>query len=172
MRACYAIILALAACVTPPVEGAAVRQAEPAAALPPVPEDPLLSSSQAPDPGPLANAQIPRGQCGLVLWARSSARAVPIFRSIDDGTASMVVEGQPIALSLTGRGGTARLGIPSVQRFEGLLPDGSPIQVDMRGNWGRTFPSGSYVQSAALTLRGENGWSRVIPTAGVAGCRP
>lgn len=140
------------------------------------PGGPLLADSEAPDPGVLTSADIPKGRCGMILWTRSGASTVPIFRSVDDGQASMVIDGAPVTLTLTGRGGESRLGIPAVQRFAGTLPatneDGGPVEVTVRAVWGLPFPAGAYVQDAALTVQGADGWSRVVPTAGIAGCKP
>ena len=131
----------------------------------------LLAETEAPDPGVLEDFDVPAGRCGMTLWTKSGADQVPVFRSVDDGTASMVIDGQPVALSLTGRGGETRVGIPATQAFEGRAGD-RPITVTMRGAWGQPFPAGSYVARAAITVRGEDGWSRVVPAAGIAGCRP
>ena len=132
---------------------------------------PLLADTQAPDPGALGVAQVPRGRCGTILWTRAGADQVPVFRSVDDGTASMVLDGQPVALTLTGRAGETRVGIPSTQAFTGETPDG-PIEVTMAGIWGQAFPAGSYVARATISVVGADGWSRIVPAAGIAGCRP
>ena len=132
---------------------------------------PLLADTQAPDPGALGVAQVPRGRCGTILWTRSGADQVPVFRSVDDGTASMVIDGAPVALTLTGRAGETRVGIPGTQAFTGETPDG-PIEVTMAGVWGRSFPAGAYVARATINVVGADGWSRIVPAAGIAGCRP
>ena len=132
----------------------------------------IVSDSEAPDPGPLTEAGVPPGRCGMILWTLSGASAVPVFRSVDDGTADMQVDGSPIDLALVGRGGEDRLGIPAVQQFEGRLPGGEPVTVTVRGTWGRAFPAGAYVERASLSLTGADGWTRSLPTAGIAGCRP
>ena len=132
----------------------------------------IVSDSEAPDPGPLADAGVPPGRCGMILWTLAGASAVPVFRSVDDGTADMQVDGQALTLSLVGRGGEDRLGIPAVQQFEGRLEGGEPVTVVVRGDWGRAFPAGAYVERAALSLTGADGWTRTLPTAGIAGCRP
>ncbi|WP_031549642.1 hypothetical protein [Parvularcula oceani] len=132
---------------------------------------PLLARSEAPDPDALDDYAIPPGRCGTILWTLSGASPVPIFRSVDDGMASMVIEGQRTQLNLVGRGGEARLGIPSVQHFEGQTQSGA-VRVTMRGQWGQPFPAGNYVEEAVLRVQGADGWSRVVPVAGIAGCRP
>ena len=159
MRARLALLALLTACAS---GGAAERERA---------ARPLLSDTQAPDPGPLGVAQVPSGRCGTVLWTKSGADQVPIFRSVDDGTASMVIDGQVVALTLTGRAGEARVGIPAVQTFTGETGAG-PINVAMRGVWGQAFPAGSYVARATISATGADGWSRVLPAAGIAGCRP
>lgn len=130
-------------------------------------EGAAFADSEAPDPGILVSANIPQGRCGMILWTRSGANAVPIFRSVDDGRASMVIDGEDVTLSLTGRGGESRLGIPAVQRF---AAEGAEVTV--RAVWGQPFPAGAYVQDAAVTIQGADGWTRIVPTAGIAGCKP
>lgn len=132
---------------------------------------PLMTSTNAPDPGRLADAQVPPGRCGMTLWTKAGADQVPVFRSVDDGTASMVIDDAPVTLTLTGRGGESRVGIPIRQEFAGDGP-GGPITVSMRGQWGQNFPAGAYVARATLNVTGADGWSRVVPAAGIAGCRP
>ena len=138
------------------------------------PTDPgrIGTQSEAPDPGPLSDAGVPAGRCGMILWTLAGASAVPVFRSVDDGSADMQVDGAPVTLALVGRGGEDRLGIPAIQQFEGRLPGGEAITVTVRGQWGRPFPAGAYVESASLSLTGADGWTRSLPTAGIAGCRP
>ncbi|MBB4657614.1 hypothetical protein [Parvularcula dongshanensis] len=162
MRRILPLLLILAACATgtQTTPGRSARQG------------PLLAQSEAPDPGPLEDVDIPPGRCGLILWTRAGASAVPIFRSIDDGSASMVIEGERVALNLVGRGGETRLGIPAIQRFDGVLSTAGPVQVSVESRWGEAFPAGAYVSSAAVTVAGADGWSRVVPTAGIAGCKP
>ena len=160
---CLPVLLSLAACA-----GGAARPDAAGGGLP----GRIVSDSEAPDPGPLAEAGVPSGRCGMILWTLAGASAVPVFRSVDDGTADMQVDGEPLALALVGRGGEDRLGIPAVQQFEGRLDSGEAVTVLVRGDWGRAFPAGAYVERAALSLTGADGWTRTLPTAGIAGCRP
>lgn len=157
-RGCVLLSLLLAACAG----GPASQKAAPR---------PLLTDTEAPDPGALADAQIPSGRCGTILWTKSGADQVAVFRSVDDGTASMVIDGEPVALALTGRGGQTRVGIPATQAFVAQTP-GGPLKVVMRGVWGQSFPAGSYVARATINVTGPDGWARVVPVAGIAGCRP
>ena len=132
---------------------------------------PLLTPTEAPDPGALPVADVPSGRCGTILWAKSGADQVPVFRSVDDGTASMVLDDELVTLTLTGRGGETRVGIPATQAFRGEGQDG-PVEVVMRATWGQSFPAGAYVSRATLNVAGPDGWERVMPVAGIAGCRP
>ncbi len=131
----------------------------------------VMADSEAPDPGRLEAFAIPPGRCGMILYSRSGIQAVPVFRSTDDGTALMKLEGALTALSLVGRGGETRRSVPSAQHFRGKLETGMGVTVSAVTSWGQTFPGGAYVDNGTLTVRAADGWTRVIPVAGIAGCK-
>ncbi|GGY52767.1 hypothetical protein [Parvularcula lutaonensis] len=150
-------VLLLAACATS--ENVSERQTGP------------LRDTEAPDPSPLAGYAIPAGQCGMILWTRTGADIVPIFRSLDVIDATMTIDGETLPLRLLFQEGELRLGMRSQQVFQ-TLPDVDPeVTVEARLRWGQSFPSGSYIQGGTLALSGEDGWTRIVPVAGIAGCK-
>ena len=60
--------------------------------------------------------------------------------------------------------------MPQNQLYQSLGGDG--VTVEINTVWGRNFPSGSYVERGTITLSGADGWQRVLPVAGIAGCKP
>lgn len=132
----------------------------------------ISAQTEAPDLGVLATHGIPSGQCGMVLYAQSGASAVAVFRSTDDGKAILEIEGALTEVTLVGRSGETRLNIPSNQYFQGVLPTGMTVGVAAETEWGASFPAGSYVRQGTITMTAADGWSRVLPVAGIAGCKP
>ncbi|MEM9809653.1 MAG: hypothetical protein AAF788_00340 [Pseudomonadota bacterium] len=127
-------------------------------------------ATEAPDPSPLEQYDIPSGRCGMILWSTAGSRVVPIFRSVDATLATMRIEGEDIPLSLVAQEGALRLGMRASQQFSGATSK-QKITVDSNIQWGQPFPGGIYVQRGTLTTSGEDGWGRVMPVAGIAGCK-
>ncbi|MEM6648680.1 MAG: hypothetical protein AAF603_00355 [Pseudomonadota bacterium] len=169
---CSSLLLALvslfclAACETTPAPSKGNTASDPL-----IGRFPISADTEAPDLGALEAYSIPNGQCGMVLYTQSAIRPVPIFRSTDDGKGLMQIEGKLTTLTLVGRGGESRMGVPSQQYFEAGAAEDSKIKAAVLTSWGQTFPSGAYVQEGTITLTAPDGWSRVLPVAGIAGCR-
>lgn len=161
----------LAACETPPMDSGG-RPNAPVAAAPSVPGARVNADTEAPDLGALGTAYaMPRGRCGMILYTQAAGRTVPIFRSLDDATALMQIEGDMTALQLTGARGEVRVSQSEQQAYIARMADGSKVEVEVEARWGLTFPGGSYVERALITLTGADGWRRVLPSAGIAGCK-
>ncbi|MEO1657666.1 MAG: hypothetical protein AAFR65_08085 [Pseudomonadota bacterium] len=127
--------------------------------------------TEAPDPSPLANSAIPRGQCGMILWSQMGSQTVPIFRSVGITQASMTLENEPVNLVLAQQSGMLRLGMGDSQDFITGASNSGAVGAKLRFDWGQPFPGGSYVQRGTLTVSGADGWERVMPVAGIAGCK-
>lgn len=133
--------------------------------------EPVAMASEAPDPGALAGYGIPSGRCGMVLWARAGKSAVPIFQALDDGKGVMEIDGETSQLMRLRVNGVARAGMPQLQIFQTQLSDGSRVEIEANTVWGEAFPGGSYIERGTISLTGADGWSRVTPVAGIAGCK-
>ncbi len=155
----------LAACETAPEPdaAAAIERAKPVVQV--------SVDTEAPDPGALGSYSIPSGRCGMVLWARAGTETVPIFQALDDGNGLMEIDGRRTGLSRQSVRGQARAKMPQIQEFSAHSADGSLITVEAVTVWGTSFPGGSYVERGTLTLTGADGWQRVMPVAGIAGCK-
>lgn len=128
-------------------------------------------NTEAPDPSPLANSAIPSGQCGMILWSQIGSRTVPIFQSVGITQARMTLENEPVDLLLAHQTGMLRLGMGNRQEFITEATNTGAAGAKLRFEWGQPFPGGSYVQRGTLTVSGADGWERVMPVAGIAGCK-
>ena len=133
--------------------------------------EPVSMASEAPDPGALKGYGIPSGRCGMVLWARAGKAAVPIFQTLDSGKGVMEIDGEQATLTRVRVNGVARAGMPQMQVFQTRLSDGRSVEIEANTVWGEAFPGGSYVERGTISLTGSDGWSRVTPVAGIAGCK-
>ncbi len=127
--------------------------------------------TEAPDPSPLVNSSIPSGQCGMILWSQIGSRTVPIFQSVGITQARMTLENEPVDLLLAHQTGMLRLGMGNRQEFITEATNTGAAGAKLRFEWGQPFPSGSYIQRGTLTVSGADGWERVMPVAGIAGCK-
>lgn len=132
---------------------------------------PLSVDSEAPDPGALGGFSIPPGKCGMVLWARAGTATVPVFQALEDGQGLMEIDGRITGLSRYQVAGETRAAMPQIQRFKASTAGGGAVTIDAETEWGKNFPGGSYVKGGTLTLTGADGWTRVLPVAGIAGCK-
>lgn len=135
------------------------------------PTVPVSVPSEAPDPDALDRYNIPAGRCGMVLWTLAGGVPVPVFQVLDDGAAEMKIEGETSRLTRQEMAGRSRASMPQIQVFEGLNAALEPLTVEANIVWGNSFPSGSYVERGTITLTGADGWQRVFPVAGIAGCK-
>ncbi|MEM9232630.1 MAG: hypothetical protein AAGA69_00145 [Pseudomonadota bacterium] len=132
---------------------------------------PVSAQTEAPDPGALGSYSIPSGRCGMVLWARAGTDTVPIFRAFENGEGMMEIDGKLTTLTRSRSSGEARATIPNAQVFQARGEGGQLVTVEANTVWGVNFPGGSYVERGTITLTGADGWSRVLPVAGIAGCK-
>ncbi|MEM9420977.1 MAG: hypothetical protein AAF986_00480 [Pseudomonadota bacterium] len=160
-------VIALAGCVATSPTSQSSKGTEPRVHGP----APMATNTEAPDLGVLGPYGIPQGRCGMILYTLAGATPVPIFRSTDDGNALMDIEGAVTQIVLVGRKGETRMAIPSGQYFQGTLTSGGGVQVAAETQWGKEFRGGAYVERGTLTVTASDGWSRVVPVAGIAGCR-
>lgn len=116
--------------------------------------------------GALADASLPKGDCGMILWTLEANAPAAIFKMTADKGAEMVVNGKPVKLSVVETAGAAGFGVFEESK---LAAEGLSASVKVR--FGLGFEGGSYVERGLLTVESASGWRTVIPAAGVAGCR-
>lgn len=116
--------------------------------------------------GALPDPALPKGGCGMILWTLDVERPIPVFRSIAQKGAEIVVDGSLRQLKLTSADGDAGFGIYENQTFAG---DGLTVTVRVR--FGLGFDGGTYLERGLVSIEKPDGWKTVIPAAGISGCR-
>ncbi|MEQ8934886.1 MAG: hypothetical protein RIE56_03735 [Amphiplicatus sp.] len=149
-------VMLLAGCASSPAPG-------PAVAIVTVPP----SAEAAVALGPLADASLPSGSCGMILWTLDENRPAPVFRYIAGKSAEIAIAGNPIALTRIEGSGAAGFGVYERQTFSG--PDGLTVKVESRFSLG--FDGGNYLERGLVSVASPDGWKVVSPAAGIAGCR-
>ena len=150
------LALTVAGCATTGTQTAAT----PAPAIAPPTVD-------APEIGRIPEGALPAGECGMLLWTVEAEQPALIFRSVVGEGALMTIDGAPIELALTSAAGDARFGVSANEAFLGA----AGVVVEVGVTFGLAFDGGSYVEKGRLIVRGADGWERVAPVAGLAGCR-
>ena len=151
----FTAVLLLAGCATKPAPAPAA-----ATAAPP-------SAEAAVALGPLANASLPAGECGMILWTLDESRPAPVFRYIAGKSAEIAIAGRPIELTRIEGSGATGFGVFERQTFSG--PEGLTVKVESRFSLG--FDGGSYLERGLVSVASPDGWKAVSPAAGIAGCR-
>ncbi|MEL6873362.1 MAG: hypothetical protein AAFO62_11355 [Pseudomonadota bacterium] len=101
----------------------------------------------------------------------SGSGITPIFQSIDVTTATMNLDGKAASMRLEEQSGPIQLGMRAQQVFTPTTDDPATERVELQLEWGDRFPGGLYVRGGTLTVNGADGWGRVLPVAGIAGCK-
>lgn len=115
----------------------------------------------------LADASLPAGACGMVLWTLDAQRPVPVFRFVAGKGGELVVNGAAVSLKRVKADGANSYGVYEEQSF--LADDGMRVEVGVRFSLG--FDGGSYLERGLIKVESSDGWSTVAPSAGLAGCR-
>ncbi|MGV6801446.1 MAG: hypothetical protein ACWA5L_05935 [bacterium] len=125
-------------------------------------------NSEAPDPSPLSVERLPSGKCGMMLWTLNQDQPIFIFQAIVGEGAQMVLDGQLTNLTLVNQAGDMRHNVATKQDYHANDP---AVDISLESEFGLRFEGGSYVEHGILSLSNEQGWERVTPVAGLAGCR-
>ena len=124
-------------------------------------------ASQGPAFGPLVDASLPPGNCGMILWTLDAQSPVAIFRVVAGGAAELAPDGRQQSFGLASANGVSRFGVFERQEF--IAEDGARLDVAIE--YGLGFDTGIYVERGLITYVKPDGWRSVAPVAGLAGCR-
>jgi len=121
---------------------------------------------------PLGVENLPQGQCGMLLWTLKANQPVLVFRAIAGGEGLMVLDGNKAALASTQQAGEVKFGLGAQQSWVLKRQSKADIEVvTIDVTYGENFPNGIYVQDGVIKIINKDGWERVIPVAGLSGCR-
>jgi hypothetical protein len=118
--------------------------------------------------GELTDGALPKGECGMILWTLESDRPAAVFRYVASKRAEIMIDDVVVDLGLTSASGQSSYGISEYLAFS----NGGGLTVTVRANFGIGFDGGNYLEQTLLSVENAEGWKSVIPSAGVAGCRP
>lgn len=118
------------------------------------------------DIGALADASLPLGECGMILWTLEENTPAAILRVTAGKGAEMSVNGAEVKFAIAETSGAAGYGI-----FENLTLAAEGLSAKVKVRFGLGFDGGSYLERGLVTIESKSGWRMVIPAAGVAGCR-
>jgi len=117
--------------------------------------------------GALKNAELPKGECGMILWTLDANRPAPVLRYLSGGDAEIVLGGDRMKFVLDKANGASGFGVYEELDFRN--DTGKRLLVRIR--FGLGFDGGSYLNRGIVTLESPDGWLSVTPAAGIAGCR-
>ena len=118
----------------------------------------------------LNTESLPEGQCGMLLWTMNAGQPVLVFRTIAGGQAEVMLDGKKQKFLPLAQKGDIRFGIGSRQSYRSVM-GGNSQTIEINVEYGASFGGGVYVEEGVLRLITAQGWERVIPVAGLSGCR-
>ncbi len=149
--------------------------AEPPRSVQPMPPQP----TQTPAPAPVAQADSPVGSlspqtlepgaCGLFLWVRQRQAHLVFFSGGRSNEARMHMDGQDVTLQRLTADGTMLFGQHARQTF---LANGRQIALNVVFQPRSDLASGAAVPQGTLRVEDNEGWSFVMPVAGLIACQP
>ncbi|MEM8936327.1 MAG: hypothetical protein AAGC77_07970, partial [Pseudomonadota bacterium] len=113
----------------------------------------------------LADAALPKGKCGMILWTLESDNPVAILRYVAGETAEIALNGAQETLALSEISGSSNFGVFENQSFS----NETGLAVDVKVRFGLGFDGGAYLERGLITVDNDDGWRVVAPTAGIAG---
>lgn len=117
--------------------------------------------------GALADAKLPDGKCGMLIWTLEGQSVAPVFRYVAGGAGTIVINGKAIELARIEAEGATGFGVAAQQKFT----SGAGLTVDVTVAFDAPFDGGAWLRNGLISVETEDGWKTVAPAAGVAGCR-
>lgn len=109
------------------------------------------------------------GQCGLVLWSREPKPRRLLLALNSPPVARILRNGAVVELAQTGVEGRSVYGHHPVEHFAG---DGLTLTLRVSFEGRQTLSDGAIAREGSVELSNAEGWSEIIPAAGLIGCQP
>ncbi len=135
-----------------------------------VDKDNTSGAAEIPRLSQLNTDSLPEGQCGMLLWTMNAGQPVLVFRTIAGGHAEVMLDGKKQKFLPLAQKGDIRFGIGSQQSYRSATGN-KPQTIEIKVEYGASFGGGVYVDEGVLRLITARGWERIIPVAGLSGCR-
>ncbi len=107
------------------------------------------------------------GECGMFVWTADNARRFIFFSRADQAEASWWNGSNEVTIARVSSEGFASYGQPPEQIFR--MTDGGKLMLALSDP--EDINSGTRFKSGAITLAGADGWEKVVPVIGLAGCQ-
>jgi hypothetical protein len=115
----------------------------------------------------LPTQQLQRGQCALVLWSRD-ATPVRLAVTLDQPAVARIrPNGRVIELVRVAQSGQSLHGQFPEQQYHG---EGFSLEVSFIADDARQLAGGAIVPSAVVKYVDANGWTSLLPAAGLIAC--
>jgi hypothetical protein len=126
-------------------------------------DDEVLSRVSA-----LPAQELDAGTCGMFLWLRREDTPLIFFQRSDEPAAVMILDGERQTLKRTGIETLIAFNFYEKQTFSN---DSFELTVQAKAEEFRTIRQGVKLQSGSVSLTTSDGWSAVLPAAGLIGCK-
>lgn len=155
-------VLLLAACVTPvSTDGADAPGSNANEA------DNIDLVRDVPDTGLPAQRLAP-GECAIFLWSKTDASKFVFFVRGGAATALMLLEGEPVEISLTDTDGELFEEFFTKLTYQTVAGQ----KIDISFQPGERLQDGTRLPLGRIQYADEEGWSTVLPVIGVHACQP
>lgn len=126
-------------------------------------DDEVLSRVSA-----LPPQELDAGTCGLFLWLKREDAPLFFFQRSDNPSAAMILDGERQTLPRTGTETLIAFNFYEKQTFSN---GGFELTVNTKAEEVRTIRQGVKLETASVSLTTSDGWSAVLPAAGIIGCK-
>ncbi len=117
--------------------------------------------------GSLRAQALDAGECGMFLWLKREDAPLVFFQK-SDGAATMVVDG---AVTQITRDSVSRTLAYQFYERQYFSHDDLAVEVTVTPEAKRSLHRGLKLPAGSIALKTGEGWSAVLPVAGVIGCK-
>ena len=118
--------------------------------------------------GEVPAQQLNKGQCALVLWSHKSPPLRFLVSLSDPAVVRVQLEGKLVEIARVAQSGQPFYGQFPDQRYRG---NGVSLGVSFSVDGATALAGGAVVSSAVVEYADANGWTTVIPAAGLIACQ-
>jgi len=115
----------------------------------------------------LAPRNLSVGECGIFVWTADRAKRFVLFSRADQADADWWDGNNEVTISRRSSEGFSSYGQPPIQIFQ--MSDGGKLTMTLSDP--EEINSGTRFKSGAIRLSGADGWEKVVPVIGLAGCQ-
>lgn len=115
----------------------------------------------------LSARELDQGDCGMFVWTADKARRFILYSQADKANANWWTEDGEVLVARVSDSGFSVYGQPPIQEFR--MSDGGSLSMTL--NDPEDINNGIRYKSGAVHVSDAQGWDKVIPVVGLAGCQ-